>query len=98
MDSRRQRYRVATLVCCGFALCVFVAMLFAPRSERFPIVLIVVTPLAVAAIVLGVLAQPTRVESGQGDLSHPSPRGRAGIAFLVFTVLFVVLTAIQHRA
>jgi peptidoglycan/LPS O-acetylase OafA/YrhL len=96
VDQRRRRLRIASLVCGGLVFCAFAALFFVPRSDRFTLLNVTVTPLLVLGIVLLVLSQPTRLESGQTDLSRPSPRGRIGVSFLVLTVLFVALLVIQH--
>lgn len=98
VERKRRRYRAAGLACGVLFVCAFVGMLFAPRTARIGILLFGLTPIVAAMVVLLVLSQPTRAESGQTDLSKPSPRGRIGLMFLAFVVLTFILDMIRHHS
>jgi hypothetical protein len=93
--TRRQRYRTASVVLISVVFLGLAGLPIVPRAFRLvllPILLLVLV--AVFAFLL--LAQPTREESHQTDLSKPSPRGRIGLALLVMFALMIGIQMVQH--
>jgi hypothetical protein len=93
--TRRQRHRTASVVLISVVFLGLAGLPLVPRGFRLvllPINLLVM----VTALVFLLLAQPTREESHQTDLSKPSPRGRIGLALLVMFALMIGLQMVQH--
>jgi FtsH-binding integral membrane protein len=93
--AKRRGFRIALIVVLCVALAGLAALPLVPMGARLAL-LPAVGVLVVVGLVLQVFAQPTRRESGQTDLSKPSPRARVGLAFLVMLVLMIVLPVVQH--